>query len=200
MIEVGGYGFILHHSMDGTKAKDAVTCLRTTVCTQHIPQPMRSRHLVMGTPQNTTCFSNLYPISLNKIGTTLLRDMRPIHQFPVTRCHRHKAERKYAMSEEPKKPKRFQFHLSTAIIVMFMAAYFQWANCRLICKNPYGYGWPLCAVEMDQYKDVTRFKKVNIIGIVLDLGLAGTTLIALGYVCERTISRQAAKKKGQTTH
>src|SRR5436190_193198 len=58
---------------------------------------------------------------------------------------------------EPPRPKRFQIHLSTAIVLMFVAGALIWANsrpynyARFLCR---GFGWPriMYAYPMDIFE------------------------------------------------
>ncbi len=88
---------------------------------------------------------------------------------------------------------KFQIHLGTAIVLFLMAAFLLWRNCRVSHTNDYGYGWPLCAVEMRPFQIGDKYEKVNPIGVVFDLGFAVTTLSGLAYVCEQAFLRRAAK-------
>ncbi|MCY3023976.1 MAG: hypothetical protein NTW87_33775 [Planctomycetota bacterium] len=61
------------------------------------------------------------------------------------------------MDEKPKKRPWFQFHLSTAIVLMFMAGAFLLANptpTRYGSQpNDVGYGWPVVLTERSMHGD-----------------------------------------------
>jgi len=109
---------------------------------------------------------------------------------------------------EPGKKKRpwFQFHLSTAIVLMFVAAGLLWLNLRdpvLTSKNCYGdgwyiwdRGWPLPHSRVgttefpmtEEYLDALFFP-----GMLADSIVGLSVLVAVAVACEWPIRRREAK-------
>jgi hypothetical protein len=101
--------------------------------------------------------------------------------------------------------KRFQVHLSTAIVMMFVAGGLIWANVRinngkrLYFGEPtlggsriYFYGWPtdgLIGSSIQQQDTVYLYG-----GISIDLIVAVTILFAVWFLCEWLIRRRASRK------
>jgi len=84
----------------------------------------------------------------------------------------------------------FQFHLSTALAVMFAAGGLIWANTATR-----DYGWPFAAVKTYDVRAMTTkgcisftSREVQYTHIALDAALGLTLCGALAFVCER-ISR-----------
>jgi len=117
----------------------------------------------------------------------------------------------------PRKFFRFQIHLSTAIVLMFVAGALIWANVRAsstpvyvefpykICPNPDGFGgwieeirvrkiqsnqfgWPLPTVKG------TLEQYWNRTNIAMNVLVALTILFAVWFVLEWLIRRRAARK------
>lgn len=131
------------------------------------------------------------------------------------------------MSEKPKKRPLFQYHLSTAIVVMFVASGVLWLNVRLdnwpyqlggrLVGESLGRGWPLMAIRHQggyhHYKEITvngqkQWQEWNELmpnaeielcpnGIIIDAVVAFAILGIIGYFCEWLIRRKAAKVEAQ---
>ena len=114
---------------------------------------------------------------------------------------------------ERQRPKRFQIHLSTAIVLMIAAGIVLWANTGgRASPNIKGYsgggwleqryGWPSEAartylpVEGGEWSIETSDTVWRIQGVAIDLAVALVILFAVGFVCERLIRRRAAQKQG----
>jgi hypothetical protein len=95
---------------------------------------------------------------------------------------------------------RFQIHLSTAIVLMFVAGVLIWANCRtkqffwddaMIIR----YGWPQAAVQQEILLDgSTSIYIKDYEALFIDVL---TSLIILGLMlilCEWLVRRRAARK------
>ena len=103
---------------------------------------------------------------------------------------------------EPPRRKRFQFHLSTAIVMMFVAGGLMWANASPVDSVPIyhrypgavDYGWPQTAVCIDRLLvDQQWFERVQW-GIVTDIAVACALLFSVWFFCEWLIRRRAARK------
>ncbi|HLX60086.1 MAG TPA: hypothetical protein VKX17_02270 [Planctomycetota bacterium] len=100
---------------------------------------------------------------------------------------------------------RFQIHLSTAIVLMFVAGGLMWAN--LVEGRVDGraaYGWPFCAVRPwygAAWTDKNGFK-FNVPTsytyderlLAFDLSIAFLILVGVYAFCEWLIRRRAARK------
>jgi|SRR5579862_60054 len=104
---------------------------------------------------------------------------------------------------------RFQIHLSTAVVLMFVAGGIIWANVRL---SIYGiYGWPWAAIWSDvpiwkrkpaitvatgvPFPSDMTFKNVyDARAISVDVAVALAILFAVWFLCEWLIRRRAARK------
>ena len=109
------------------------------------------------------------------------------------------------MPEQPKKRPWFQYHLSTAIVVMFVASGLLWLNVRnqnwihLPDDDLPSYGWPF--IYFNRYWMFEGSKSLfynewycwHLIGNIL---IALAIVIVVAFVCEWHI-RRAAKKKGK---
>jgi|SRR5579862_1262852 len=109
---------------------------------------------------------------------------------------------------EPPRRARFQIHLSTAIVLMFVAGGLIWANIGVsIYKlNFHGtrsthlqYGWPFKAplfiIEENGVQFAPRATPIFFaIFFVPDLLIAVGILLATGFTCEWLIRRRAARK------
>ena len=111
------------------------------------------------------------------------------------------------MSEEERPKRKFwQFHLSTAFLMMVTASGFTWANCVrddirsvYLEDRPYGecyYGWPtaILYVQTDLDKERVKTTTVYVDGIVKNVGIL---ILALGIVVclnEELIRRREARQ------
>jgi hypothetical protein len=103
---------------------------------------------------------------------------------------------------EPPRHKRFQIHLSTAILLMFVVGALIWANVidrRLDTswRNAQGYprkdpelynGWPLDVLR--QFSD----SRVNLLHAAIDIVIGFILLAAIWLICEWLIRRSTMKK------
>ena len=105
---------------------------------------------------------------------------------------------------EPPRPKRFQIHLSTAIVMMFVAGALMWANApgRRYDSVP---GWPFPVEKTGNgpFDEIARgvmgmpefiYSRLFEISIVLDAMIGLSILFAVWFICERLIRRRAARK------
>ena len=106
------------------------------------------------------------------------------------------------MTETPKKRPWFQYHLSTAVILMFVAGGLLWMNMtpyqNYLYRNDTIYGWPLaCYVQTRDYLDYIGlatfcFHDVGLlyinllINIMVNLGI----IVAIAIMCEYPIRRK----------
>ena len=104
------------------------------------------------------------------------------------------------MSDAPKKRPWLQFHISTAIIMMFVAGGLMWLNLHgradrvypgclsdaLIPNRTLSYGWPLPAV-WTYYEPGSDQQRTQVLhsDVAADLGFAALAALAAGYVLER---------------
>jgi hypothetical protein len=118
---------------------------------------------------------------------------------------------------EPPRRKRFQIHLSTAIVMMFVAGGLMWANfipARTFSRSSdwhegqayYAfktYGWPCWVVIVTQ--EVTGAPGQTVIGwegidafnkgrLAIDIAVALIILGLFRFICEWQIRRRAAQK------
>src|SRR5690349_11232386 len=106
----------------------------------------------------------------------------------------------------PLPPKRFQIHLSTAIVLMFVAGGLIWTNVRggivkrvedTIFIDHY-YGWPFGdLIYSTTFDNTIQTYWIDYTKIALDLGVALLLLLAVYFLCERLIRRRAAGKRGE---
>jgi hypothetical protein len=94
------------------------------------------------------------------------------------------------LSEQSRR-KRFQIHLSTAVLLMLAAGAIVWANVK---ERPWGErfiirGWPLDWME---YWGMSG-KDYSLLGIPCDIVVAALLLFAVWFVCEWWIRRRAAR-------
>ena len=100
---------------------------------------------------------------------------------------------------EPPPRKRFQIHLSTAIVLMFVAGMLIWANIRerysrMLEEAPYAgicKGWP-CPREWKSYGDGIY---VSATGGIINIAFAIGILCAVWFVCERLINALAEQEE-----
>ncbi len=114
------------------------------------------------------------------------------------------------MIEAPRS-KRFQIHLSTAIVMMFVAGGLMWANTRINNVRPdywaapslpsnriYSYGWPQNAeavhVHIAGGETIIKERRWAEMGCVLNGAAALFILFAVWFLCEWLIRRRAARK------
>jgi hypothetical protein len=95
------------------------------------------------------------------------------------------------MSDAPKKRPWFQFHLSTAVVMVFVAAGLLWLNTTSRCpdKKTYAaYGWPLGAYDRYGLLNMDgRYEKAEgwiISGLVVNVLVGLTAILVVGIVCE----------------
>jgi len=86
----------------------------------------------------------------------------------------------------------FQFHLSTAIIVMVVAAILLWFNLRKyeFRGNPV-YGWPFPAAFFTRNGMLVYESDTLLLDILIAIGI----LVGIGLVSELVARRRAAHKK-----
>ena len=107
----------------------------------------------------------------------------------------------------PPRRKRFQIHLSTAMVMMLVAGALIWANitARLgLVEGKKGrewfvvsYGWPLGAVHRVAfwYEDNEEYPpRIWVPGVVVDIAVALAILFAVWFFCEWLIRRRATWK------
>ncbi len=106
--------------------------------------------------------------------------------------------------EEPTKRRRFQLHLSTAIVLMFAAGGIVWANVSMR-KAPWPerrffehlYGWPYDALYSTPYSfnDEDAGPPTHWIasGIIINALVAALILNVVWYVCEWWIARRQTR-------
>jgi hypothetical protein len=104
---------------------------------------------------------------------------------------------------EPPHRKRFQVHLSTAVVLMFVGAGVVWLNLTWQDDMVGGvykmevypwetdYGWPLNA-----YEYVLGVKRLDLITTTIDVLIALILLWAVWSLCEWQIRHGAARKEG----
>jgi len=128
------------------------------------------------------------------------------------------------MSDAPKKRPWFQFHLSTAIVMMFVASGMMWANFRVtrgfaLCELPFDptdpssppksfsvhvltYGWPASCRTAACYEDGTT-EPWNWVwhwgAFILDAASAVALLAVTATLCEWRIRRGQSTDHGQLT-
>src|SRR5436190_1967908 len=98
----------------------------------------------------------------------------------------------------PPPRKRFQIHLSTAIVLMFVAGSLIWANVPIKATSItsanerctyYLYGWPIRA------KISHNVIMTHDIPIAIDVIFSVTLLFCVWFLCEHLIRRRAARKE-----
>jgi uncharacterized membrane protein len=120
---------------------------------------------------------------------------------------------------KPPPRNRFQFHLSTAIVMMFVAGALIWANCSERIHNSHFHdsknfidvdlriferGWPITAdtwildrTDSNDFSGQLNVDKWNIRitkYIIIDVLIAITTVFIVCFLCEWLIRRRAARK------
>ncbi len=97
---------------------------------------------------------------------------------------------------EPQRRKRFQIHLSTAVVMMFVAGGILWANLRSAPLSIYG--WPFYEVWWDSETIGHRtfpvdngpyFTRMILSNLAVALGI----IFAVWFLCECLIRRSARK-------
>ena len=108
----------------------------------------------------------------------------------------------------PPPRKRFQFHLSTAIVMMFVAGGLIWANVHVMAYSFEGYpryGWPYRAIFNNSVlvPEGTHLFHVRCSDDLYFIGVARLSanaltavalLIVVYFLCEWLIRRRAARK------
>ena len=106
---------------------------------------------------------------------------------------------------DPPRRKRFQFHLSTAIVMMFVAGGLMWAN--VVVRNPgfvetsdgrkyfdYSYGWPFPAYFWNLFWDVHNPRRyTSSMALVFDIAAVLVTLLIAFLFCELLVRCSARK-------
>jgi hypothetical protein len=114
------------------------------------------------------------------------------------------------MDENPKKRPWFQFHLSTAVVLMFVAAILLYLNLVVSWDSPFpnwrNCGWPVvafrCESENWALTAITQWQIVYIDWpcVAFDVLFLAAWLIAIARACERHIrnerSEMATKQDG----
>ena len=109
----------------------------------------------------------------------------------------------------PPRRKRFQIHLSTAIVMTFVAGALIWANVgpyelplmdrwRLGPRTLRLYGWPLCvnrySISSMMGSDTAQYHGLSEERIAVNVVVAIAILFATWFICEWLIRRRAARK------
>lgn len=124
------------------------------------------------------------------------------------------------MSEQPRK-RRFQIHLSTAIVLMFVAGFFLRMNFgeeiilrtdsdgfgSMITEFGFVYGWPFTVTCLHTARidgpnlmnvGINRiWGEISIANILLDVLTAAVCLSLVWYACEKRIFNGAASRKSK---
>ena len=102
------------------------------------------------------------------------------------------------MTKPPRLKRRFQIHLSTAIVMMFVAGGIIWASQPILMtlidfetnrryiRN--FYGWPFRAIS-------ENVVLTHDLPIALDVITAMTILVSVYFLCEWLIRRRSARKE-----
>ena len=113
------------------------------------------------------------------------------------------------MSDAPKKRPWFQFHLSTAVIMMFVASGLLWANLRESvefvswARRDFLHGWPFIAhytrMTLDSEEAVLMYNAGDICGwrwpgVVLNIACALGLVVVVAVVCEWPIRRKERRQ------
>jgi len=86
--------------------------------------------------------------------------------------------------------RRFQIHLLTAIVMMFVAGGLIWVNIEdRPIYHPGGTGWPISYM----WRDNTNAPTVELLVVLYDLAFGLAILFAIWFLCERLIRRRAAR-------
>jgi len=121
---------------------------------------------------------------------------------------------------EPARRKRFQIHLSTALVMMIAAGILIWANvtseAREIVARDYTYdqeghaypipdppwrtvrqyGWPLTALVLSEFHPLDhRAHEFAIASVAVDFLVFAVALIVTGLICELWIRIRSAQKE-----
>jgi hypothetical protein len=108
------------------------------------------------------------------------------------------------MTDAPKKRPWLQFHLSTAIIMMFVAAGLLWVNMHAVPQRRdtgggymQHFGWPMTMASQERYYTLDAVGLVNgrlniggLDSIVVNAIVALFILVATAVVCEWFIRRR----------
>ena len=103
------------------------------------------------------------------------------------------------MSDRPKR-RWFQFHLSTALILMFSTGIIIWLNVSRVMLQPRG--WP-CEMESFEWKRTytvpahrvtTLYVNWNVIGLLNNIVIGCTILLLIAFVSEYLIRRREGRK------
>lgn len=124
------------------------------------------------------------------------------------------------MSEQPQKRPWFQYHLSTAIVLMFVAAGLLWVNMNLplggtsyacgkhICCKSTGYGFPCPFWERGyetrytgpaeaEVRTQTLYSQFYLGCLIVNIVFAGLILVGVAILCERPIRRKDRLREQQ---
>jgi hypothetical protein len=116
------------------------------------------------------------------------------------------------------KRRRFQIHLSTAVVLMMVAALILWLNLQSKSWNPpslsfpgivypyttfYGYGWPIKWYEIENHEgqyiqglgSSTPFIRNHVLALplIINLVLIGMIFYLVVFICEWLIRRREAR-------
>jgi hypothetical protein len=92
------------------------------------------------------------------------------------------------MNDQPKRRPLFQFHLSTAIVLMFVAGMLLWANMYVVVINPswFDSGLPL----MDHKFEDDDFPLHTPFTLPINIALNLAFLVGVAAICERLMHRK----------
>ena len=100
------------------------------------------------------------------------------------------------MTDPPKKLPWFQYHLSTAIVMMFVASGLLWLNMQ---RNHHSYGWPLPFIavwHVDYFSPSGPWESYEMRydpipwGIALNVVIWLAIMLGVGVFCEWLIRRR----------
>jgi hypothetical protein len=105
------------------------------------------------------------------------------------------------MSDPPRRRPWFQFHLSTAVVLMFVASGLLWASVHEYNEwEPLGYwtlvskrGWPMAylrATRLSRGSSALFEQHMSVASLVLDIAVALAILLATAVVLEWRIRRR----------
>ena len=105
---------------------------------------------------------------------------------------------------EPPNRKRFQIHLSTAIVLMFVAGGLIWTNCGVFRSKSIMYpfyekswGWPLtCTTRVVLMRSWATEQplKFDTSALIVNFTFSITVLFSAWFFCEWLIRRRAQKE------
>ncbi|HYG74293.1 MAG TPA: hypothetical protein VEK08_04735 [Planctomycetota bacterium] len=82
----------------------------------------------------------------------------------------------------------FQIHLSTAVVMMFVAGALCWANFGSVYQQPTGYGFPMMHyVIASRGRMYEPYYEVNILASLFNIGFFIGVLVITANLCERWI-------------